>query len=122
MRGRGAGSIGDQPLGHRRAQQPDGEHSRQQGKRGLRHADCNQCERQGQHLHRHQPTAIHPVTQRYQKQQRQRASQLCGGDNPADRRVTDTEIPGQGVEERLGVIDICHAQAAGDGEEPCQAG
>lgn len=117
----GAGRVGDQALGHGRAQQAHGKHARQQGGRGARQAHRRQRGGQRQQLQAHQATAIDPVAQRHQQQQGQRATCLRGRDHAADGGVADAEVARQGVEQGLGVIDIGHAQAAGDGEQPCQA-
>lgn len=116
----GPGRI-DQPLRHGRAQQAHGQHARQQQNGRTRGADGRQGQHQAQQLQKHEVPPLQPVAQRHQQHQRQRAPGLRGRDHPAHGCMADAEVGRQRLQQRLGVIDIGHAQAAGSGEQQHQA-
>jgi hypothetical protein len=117
----GTGCIGDQALRHGRAQQADAQHARQQHRRRRRKAHGGQRGHQGHPLHRHQAAPVHPVAQRHQQQQGQRAANLRGRDNAAHRRLGHAEIMRQRIQQRLRVVHVGHAQAGGRSKQQHQA-
>ncbi len=115
------GRVGDHHLGGH-GEHADRRHGEQhqRGGGGERHGGER---RDGEaELGGDQGAAVEVVAERDEQQQADRVADLGEGADQADRGVVDAEVPGDEVEQRLGVVDVGDGQAAGDGEQPGDGG
>lgn len=120
MRARCSGGIGNQPLGHRGAEQAHRQHAQQQRGGVAGQGNAQQGHDQRHALRRHQAPAFQPVAQRHQPQQRDHRAQLSSGNDRADPGGADVQVGGQRIQQRLGVVDVGHAEPGGAGEQQQQ--
>ncbi len=114
--------VGQQSLGHGGAEQAQSEQPQRQAEGIAGEAHQQQRQHQQQELDEHQSAPLQQVAQRHHQQQRQGATGLGRAEQQADPGLADGELGTEDVQQRLGVIDVGHAETAGDGEQQHQRG
>ncbi|MNN05131.1 hypothetical protein D3C81_1178840 [compost metagenome] len=121
LRRRSGCGVGNQPLRHGRTEHAGEAHRAEQANRGGRQPHRHQREHQSQRLRQHQVPPREDIAQWHQQHQGQRAANLRDGDHPANGEGRNGEVARQGVQQRLRIVDIGHAQATGAGKQQHQA-
>ena len=114
--GRERGGERDQDLGDDRRDADGGEREAQRPEPG-RQGGGGQADRGDEQGGRDEAPAVHEVAERDEQHEAGRVAELADGDEQAGRGVPGVQLARDRVEQRLDVVGVRDAEAAGGGEE-----